>query len=158
MQRQRRRVGLGEAVAKGALAGVVGGVAMLVTRELELRGLFPGERRPEPAIRREGRPRRRRQRLDAPRPTAGIGAQLAAAAAVGVLYGVVQSRLRLPPTATGALLGGLVYAGNASGVLPGAGLLAPSPGRTLKEALVPAGTDAVFGLATARAFTLLTER
>ena len=157
---RRHEVGLGEAALKGAVAGVAGSVAMMAAHELEVRGMFAGERRPEPAIRRGVRRAARKEgvRLSSRQKLgAEIGVQLVGAAVVGALFGVVQSRLRLPATANAALLGGLVYATGHSGLLPRAGLFAPPANQTLKEALVPAGSNAVFGLATARVFAMLTR-
>ena len=160
MARRRHEIGLGEAALKGALAGVAGSVAMMAAHELEVRGLFHGERKPEPAIRRGVRRAARKEgvRLSgAQRMGVEIGAQLLGAAMVGAVFGMVQSRVRLSAGANAALLGGLVYATGHSGLLPRAGLFAPPAHQTLKEALVPAGSNAVFGLATARAFAMLTR-
>ena len=156
----RRRIGVGEAALKGALAGVAGGIAMLAAGELEARGAAGelGARVQEMAggPRTRGSRQRRRPAPASRQATANLVAQLSAAAAVGAVFGIVQSRFRLPEAAHGALLGGLAYAASASGAFAGAGLLAPPPNASLRDVLMPAGTHAVFGLATARAYDMLT--
>ena len=156
----RRRIGVGEAALKGAVAGVAGAIAMLAAGELEARGATGalGGRVREIVGGPRTRGSRRRQRPAAPSRQAAtdLVAQLSAAAAVGAVFGIVQSRFRLPEAAHGALLGGLAYAASASGAFRGAGLLAPPPNASLRDVLMPAGTHAVFGLTTARAYDMLT--
>ena len=155
---RRRTASLGEAMVKGAVAGAAGSVAMLVVAELEARAaagdLGARARGLAPKIRGGGT----RARAAAPtrRPRERIGVEIAIGAAIGAVYGVVQTRVRLPEAAHGAVLGALTYAVHATGWLPAGGVLAPPPDASLQDALTPAGTHAVFGLATARAFDLLT--
>lgn len=154
---RRRAAGLGEAALKGAVAGAAGTVAMLVVAELEARAAAGdlGERARELAPRIRGGRTRARAAAPTRRPRERIGVEIAIGAAVGAVYGVVQTRVRLPEAAHGAILGALTYAVHAAGWLPAGGLLAPPEDASLKDALTPAGTHAVFGLATTRAFRLL---
>lgn len=161
---------MGEAAAKGALAGLAGGAVLLASSELSARGLIPGERaggpaRRGPAIRRGARravragSRAAGVRLSGgQREAAAVALELAAAAGIGALFGVIASRVTIPPAASGPLLGGLVYASTLGGLLPATALLA-SPARiSWRDALRPAGPQALFGLVTARAFEMLAER
>ena len=158
-RRRRRRTSVGEAALRGVLAGVAGGVAMLAVGELEARGAAGdlGERVRELAQgpRSKSAQRRRREAAPSRLGARSVIAQLAVAAAVGAVYGVVRSQLRLPEAAHGALLGGLAYAANASGLLPENGILSPPDGASAEEALMPAGAPALFGIATTRVFDLL---
>ena len=164
--RRRQRAGIGEAAWKGAAAGLAGGVAMLAMDEVAARGLLPGDdEAPQhrgPAIRRGARrvvrkgARQLGLRLSADQREAGaIAVELAAAAAIGALFGVVSSRVPVPAAATGPLLGALVYGATLSGMIPDGGLLAPDGALSFRDALRPAGSQALFGSVTARAFELL---
>ncbi|MHB1223343.1 MAG: hypothetical protein ACYC2G_04755, partial [Gemmatimonadaceae bacterium] len=133
------------------------------------RGRLPGEqagpRRRGPAIRRGARravragSRAAGVRLSGgQREIAAAALELAAAAGIGAVFGLIASRVTLPAAASGPLLGGLVYASTQGGMLPATGLLA-SPARiSWRDALRPAGPQALFGLITARTFELLAER
>lgn len=160
---------MGEAAAKGALAGLAGGVALLASSELSARGRVPGAERGAarrgPAIRRGARravragSRATGVRLTGKqREVASIAVELAAAAAIGAVFGLIAGRVRMPPVATGPLLGGLVYASTLGGMLPARGLLASPARLSWREALRPAGPQALFGLVTARAFDMLAAR
>ena len=157
-RRPRRRTGSrGDAARKGAIAGAAGSFARLVVAELVARAaagdLGAHARELAPKIR--GGATRARAAAPTRRPRQRIGLEIAIGAAIGAAYGVVQTRVRLPEAAHGAVLGALTYAVHATGWLPAGGVLAPPPDASLKDALTPAGTHAVFGLATARAFQLL---
>ena len=153
----RGTTGLGEAMLKGAVAGAAGSVAMLVVAELEARAAAGdlGARARELAPKIRGGRTRARAAAPTRRPRQRIGVEVAIGAAIGAVYGVVQTRVRLPEAAHGAVLGALTYAVHSTGWLPAGGVLAPPPNASLQDALTPAGTHAVFGLATARAFELL---
>ncbi len=160
---------LGEAAGKGALAGLAGGIALLASSELSARGLIPGvdeaPRRRGPSIRRGAKravqsgSRAAGVKLSGKQgEVAAMALELAAAAAIGAAFGIIGSRVRMPAAASGPLLGGLVYASTLGGMLPAAGLLASPTRLTWREALRPAGPQALFGLVTARAFQMLAER
>ncbi len=160
--RRRRRPhrevpGIGEAALKGAVAGAAGTIAMLVVAELEARAAAGelGDRARELGPRIRGGRARARAAAPTRRPRQRIAAEVAIGAAIGAVYGIVQARVRLPDAAHGAVLGALTYGAHATGMLPAGGILAPPANASLQEALAPAGTHAVFGLATARAFRLL---
>lgn len=168
-ERSTNQLSLGEAAARGALAGLVGGITLLASSELTARGLLPGvgqaPGRRGPAIRR-GATRAVRSASRAAgvrlsgeqREVAAMAVELVASAAIGAAFGVIGSRVRMPTAASGPLLGGLVYASTLSGMLPAAGLLASPTRLSWREALRPAGPQALFGLVTARTFELLAER
>ncbi len=163
------RLSVGEAAAKGALAGLAGGLALVASSELTARGLMPGvdeaPRRRGPAIRRgarravRGGSRAAGVKLSGDqREVAAIALELVAAAAIGAAFGVIGSRVRMPAAASGPLLGGLVYASTLGGMVPASGLLASRSNLTWRDALRPAGPQALFGLVTARTFELLADR
>lgn len=163
------RLALGDAAARGALAGLAGGVVLLASSELTARGVLAGAgkepRRKGPAIRRGARravragSRAAGVRLTGrQREIATVALELAGAAGIGAVFGLIASRVRIPAAASGPLLGGLVYASTLGGMLPAAGLLASPKRLTWRDALRPAGPQALFGLVTVRAFELLAER
>lgn len=165
--RARHRISMGEGAAKGALAGVAGGLAVFASHELEARGLLPGaddgrgagRRRRQPAIRRGIRRVARKQGVTlrgSRLALTELGLQLAAGAVVGAVYGALQARFTLPAAAHAAVLGGIAYAGTTWGLLPAIGGVQPKE-MTLKDALVPAGAHAVFALTTARVFTAIAD-
>ncbi len=113
------------AAALGAVAGVAGGLAMLVAGRFEDRSEAT----------------RRGRRLRAPRVrTIAAGASLTYAAALGAVYGVLRSRLPRRAVARTALVSALSYAMHL-------------PRRS--EPGAPAELSPVFGLATAAAFDVL---
>lgn len=162
-RRRRHSSGVLGAAVRGAIAGVAGGLAMIGARELEQLAVAEPvleQPRRKPASRRAATRMARTIGVElstAQGESAGVVLQLATAAAVGAVYGVARSYLPVPRGADAAILGGIVYLANAWGVMPAAGLLALPPGQTLEEALVPVGTHAVFGVATARVFELLED-
>lgn len=168
----RGGIGLGEAAGRGALAGLAGGAALIGMNELATRGLLAadgaagkGRSRQGPAIRRGARrtvkAAGRKVGLHLSRDqgdVAAIGLELVAAAGIGAAFGMIVSRVQLPASATGPLLGGLVYAATLAGVLPAGGALASPGGSSWRDAIRPAGPQAMFGLVTARTFELLLGR
>jgi hypothetical protein len=90
---------------------------------------------------------------DAAEPGLSSTTQLAWAAAVGAVYGVARSRMKLPKVADGLVLSGLVSAveyptrrGPRSG---------QSARRAARRALIPVGAGTVFGYTTVATFDLL---
>ncbi|MBA3658623.1 MAG: hypothetical protein H0W67_03415 [Gemmatimonadales bacterium] len=153
---------LGEAVRTGALAGL-GGAAAVTTANLIEQQLFlprnePFEIEPIEVAKTEAR--------NAGHPlstggqwAAGTAAHLAYSALWGAIYGVAQRRLRLPHLLHGVVFGEIIWALNYPrwGILPQRGILPPAGERSRTRALIPLGTHAVFGLATAALFQLLSR-
>jgi hypothetical protein len=154
-----RRQDPGQAALKGALAAVAGGMAMKAVWEAGQRALPEAERLPSPtrgAV--DALAARRSVELsDAQRTAAAAALYTGSMAVWGAVYGVVHSRLRPPALLHGLLLGGLVYAANFPrfGALPRAGIVQPPGEQSARQAAVPLGAHAAFGLATAAAFEAL---
>lgn len=153
----RRRVGVGEAALKGAVAGMVGGAAMMMAMKVEQKALLPEGRTMEPP------PKKLVETLagkadvgleDGQARMAGMGVHMGYSAMWGALFGIVQNRVHPPSAMHGLLLAGLVYAANfpSFGLLPRLGVLPPPSQQPLREAAIPAGAHVVYGLATAAVF------
>jgi hypothetical protein len=156
----RRRTGVGQVAMKGALAGMIGGAAMMVAMKMEQKALLPEGQTMEPP------PKKLVETLaekadveieDKQAKAAGMGVHMSHSAMWGALYGIVQDRLHPPSALHGLLLGGLVYATNfpSFGLLPKLDVLPPPSQQPLREAAIPAGAHVVYGLATAAAFEAL---
>jgi len=151
-------------VAKGAMAGLVGGLAIvcLIRRAQEVAPSAPGLA----------------QELQREEPNAQIARRLARSifgvelgeaedeawgqvfhwgysALWGVLYGLVQSSLRLPWWLHGALLGAAVWASGHLVLLPRMKLLPPPEDRPPRELGIGWAMYTVYGLTTPGAFRLL---
>lgn len=162
-RRGPRRMGMLEAARHGAVAGLVGGVAMTLLD----RAVMPrvGGRDPQVSAwdRQVARGAKRAGvRLTAGRRTfAGVATTLAYGAAVGAIYGMARTRLRGVDAATSILDTGLVYAAR---LVAGAPAVSSRSGRAASRArggargAVQRGSGpAVFGRATATAFHYLTR-
>lgn len=159
-RRRGRRPGLGESAAKGAIAGLIGGAAMMLAMKAEQKLLLSELQQSDPPPKRfveavaggQGVSLSERQAM-----AAGMGVHMGYSALWGALYGVVQERLDPPELLHGLVLGGLVYAVNFPewGLLPKVGVLPPPSQQDPREAAVPLIAHAVFGVATARAFDAL---
>lgn len=152
--------GLGDAAVKGALAGLIGGAAMMMAMKMEQKAVLPEGQTMEPP------PKKLMETLaekagvgldDKQAMAAGMGVHMGYSAMWGALYGVVQDRVHPPSALHGLLLGGLVYASNfpSFGLLPRLGVLPPPSQQPLREAAIPAGAHVVYGLATAATFEAL---
>ncbi|CAN5484517.1 hypothetical protein BH24GEM3_BH24GEM3_24110 [soil metagenome] len=155
-----RPAGLGEAALKGAVAGVLGGAAMMMAMKLGQQALLPEGEQMEPPPKKLVETLAERQGVelsDTQAMAAGMGVHLGYSALWGAIYGAVQSRLHPPDALHGLLLGGLVYASSFPefGLLPKLGVLPPPTQQSLEKAALPVGAHLVFGLATAAAFAAL---
>ena len=155
-----RPTGLGEAALKGAVAGVLGGAAMMMAMKLGQQALLPEGEQMEPPPKKLVETLAERQGVelsDNQAMAAGMGVHMGHSALWGAIYGAVQSRLHPPDALHGLLLGGLVYATNFPefGLLPKLGVLPPPTQQPLEKAALPVGAHVVFGLATAAAFAAL---
>jgi hypothetical protein len=155
-------MGLGRAAGTGAVAGLAGGLAMMVARKLEAKGLLGHDDSGEPEwdrlVRAEAR--RRNVRLSQARVSRiATAVHLAYSAALGAAYGVVRSRARLPAAMQGTLMSALVYFATfpSWGLMPRRGAARPPARQRVRKALIPIGTHAVFGATTAAAFKALSS-
>jgi hypothetical protein len=160
VRRTRRRPGTGEAALKGALAGLIGGAAMMMAMKIEQKVLLPEGQSMEPPPKALVETLAEKAGIDLEdrqATIAGMGVHMGYSAMWGALFGVVQDRMHPPSALHGLLLGGLVYAANfpSFGLLPKLGVLPPPSLQPLSEAPVPAGAHVVYGLATAAAFEAL---
>lgn len=153
-------LGVVRAAVAGALAGAIGGLALLATTKGEEKVLLPpGEQAvPGGAQAVERLADARGQELsDTQVAAAGAGLQLGYCAIWGAIYGVVHSRLRPPAVLHAPLLGGLSYATayGPSGILPRLGVVPPPAEQSIERAAVPIGAHLAFGVTTAAVFEAL---
>lgn len=162
-RKRQRDVPLLEAAGRGALAGLVGGVAMTVLDRAvmpRVGGRATPDREWDRQVTRGAR--RAGVRLAGSRRTAaGIATTLAYGALVGAVYGVARMRLRDLDAASGVLDAGLVYAATLVAGDPlarGRGIRGKSPrARGVRRAMEYGSGPAVFGRATMAAFRALTR-
>lgn len=158
--RTERRAAVGETALKGALAGMIGGAAMMMAMKMEQKALLPEGQTMEPPPKKLVETLAEKADIeleDKQALMAGMGVHMVHSALWGALYGVVQDRIHPPSALHGLLLGGLVYATNfpSFALLPKLGVLPPPSQQPLREAAIPAGAHVVYGLATAAAFKAL---
>lgn len=151
------RTGIGEAALKGALAGIVGGVALMLMEKVEQKVLLPqGAATPgmgQKAVQQIARDRGAQlSRVEA--QAAGAGLQLGYCAVVGSLLGIAASRVNAPALVEGLAMAGLSYALTMSdaGLLPRLGADSPPELHSIEETAVPVGAHLAFGLTTAAVF------
>ena len=153
------RVALGDAAVKGAVAGLLGGVALLLAERLSSRAVLPpGERAHEGRDAAEAIADARGAALSPARAeVAGAGLELGACALLGAVYGVVQSRVHPPDVLHGLLLGGMSWMATNSGrgALPRLGAAAPASMQAMERTAVPVASHVAYGVATAMAFDAL---
>lgn len=151
---ESKRTGVGAAALKGALAGIAGGVALLLVEKGEQVALLPqgaaapgmGEKAVTQVARDRGVELSKGEAL-----AAGAGAQLGYCALLGAALGVVASRVDVPSLVDGLAMSGLSYALAVSkrGALPRLGADAPATMHSMEETAVPIGAYLAFGLTTA---------
>ena len=156
-----RRMSLGEAALKGAIAASIGGLAMKLAWDAEQKLLPESERLGSPTKgAMEAIARKRDVELsDAQTSAAAAAFYGGTMAGWGAVFGVVQSRFHPPDALHALLLGGILYSLNFPkfGLLPKLGVL-PSPGQqSTTGATAPIVPHIVFGLTTAAAFKALTD-
>lgn len=153
----KQQMTLSSAALKGVLAGLAGALAVTTANVIEQKLFLPRweplEIEPMEVVKTEAR----KKGVELSNPeiiAAGFGAHTLYSALWGAIYGVVQSRLRLPRLLHGLVYGELIWAANYPrwGVLPRRGILPPASERSAAKAWIPVGTHAVFGLVTAAAF------
>ena len=152
------RMSLADAAARGAAAGVAGGLVLRAVWGFA-EGLIPPERRtgsPTSEVVEKMAEKHGVQLSGTQVRAAAVMGYTGSMAVWGAVYGMVQSRLHPPMLVHGLLLGGLVYAANFApgAALPKQGVVAPPEGLD-REVFTRLGAHAVFGLATAAAFEAL---
>jgi hypothetical protein len=160
MAHARRRDGIAEAAAKGALAGVAGGMVMMMAIKMEQQALLPEGAQAESPPKKVVETMAERAGVELPEPQAtavAMGAHLEYGAMWRALYGILKSRLRVSPALLGLVYGELIYALNypSWGLLPRLGVQPPPSQQPLAKAAIPVGAHAIFGLATAAAYETL---
>lgn len=156
MDTDTQKSSLGEAAAKGALAGLAGGIALMVTEQAGRRTILPegadttsmaAQAVEGVASEHDKSPSRQTAELT------GAAIELAWCAALGAVFGVLHSRLRSPAIVDGLVLAGLAYvATNSSrGVLPRIGMTPPLH-QNVEEAAIPIASHVAFGVTTAAVF------
>lgn len=155
--------GFGEALAKGALAGLVAGASVLVARRLQERGILEPEQyrmdRWERIVRRVahqmGFPLGRRGTT-----IAAATSYLGYAAALGALFGMARVRLPLSVTAKAMLESSLVFAAS----LPFSGILEEKkrrkrpPRRSIMRPRLPLSPVKLFGPSAGATFDRFANR
>ena len=155
----KRDVPLGEAALKGAIAGAVGGLALIAAEELAERKLVSrsGRARDEwGAIATRVGERAGVRLRGRSRTAAGVGMHVLVSAALGAAYGVAMSQGRLKTPLKGLVEAGLVY-GAYLAERPGP-LTRGNRGRRLRAArkgVLPVSAHDLFGAATAQVFRAL---
>jgi hypothetical protein len=147
------------AAARGAAAGLIGGLALIAVDRFVVPRLGGGSHRERDwdegvahTLGRVGVRVRGRQRA-----VVGVATGLAYAALLGAGYGLARQRLRRTPAARGLLDAGLVF---------GASLISPEPpprsrgvrGASKRPRLRPVSSAAIFGTTTAAAYKALSRR
>ena len=153
----------GEALLDGAVAGLIGGAAMMLLRPLAERTFLregdEAESEWEHFVRTKAEDAGRHP-SDGTVRAAGAGAHLGYAALWGALYGPAQRALDLPHLMHGLLFGGAVYAANFPkwGLMPALGVLPPTKKQDRRYAAIPVTTHIIFGIGTALAYSWLSRR
>jgi hypothetical protein len=147
---------LGRAAVLGAVAGLAGGAALLLTEQAGRRTLLPEGSDTESLAARAVEAVTAGRGASVSRTRAeimGEGTQLAGCAALGALFGVVQSRVRVPALLDSLALAALAYALTSSkqGLLPRLGV-APPLDESVEEAAIPVASHVAFAVTTAAVF------
>lgn len=143
-----------EAAIKGAIAGVIGGSALMLMEQLEHAMLLPrgdttgtmGQEAVESVTKSHGVELSKRQSQ-----IVGAAGQLVYCALLGAISGIAKRKSTRPAVVEGLATAGLAYAGSMSpgGLLPKLGVTAPPEGHSMEEAAVPVVSYLAFGLTTA---------
>lgn len=158
--RGARNPGIAESAVKGAAAGLIGGMAMMMAMKMEQKALLPEQERMDPPPKRLAETVAEMQGVQISEThamAAGMSVHMGYSALWGAIYGVVQDRLHPPDLLHGLALGGLVYAADFKewGLLPKIGVLPPPSAQEPVQAAIPVMAHVVFGLATAEMFEAL---
>jgi hypothetical protein len=149
--------GVLSAAAAGAVAGIAGGLALIIAERLKRAVLLPRGSDATPTAQRavESIAKDHGAQLEgAPAMAAGAAAQLAYCALWGAVYGATLGRTDTPSLVDGLVLGGLAYAATSvdGGLLPRLGVAPPPTEQAMEKAMVPVGSHLAFGLTTVALF------
>lgn len=160
MANKHVRSELAGAALKGAIAGMLGGMAMKAVMEMEQQALLPEGQRMTPPPRKlvqQMEERAGAELTSSQEQVAAVGVHMGYSAAWGAIHGVGSEVMDLPPMLHGLVLGGIVYwtSMGPSGFLTRMGVT-PSPMlQPLSRAAIPVGAHVTYGLATAAAYEAL---
>jgi hypothetical protein len=148
------------AALKGAVAGMLGGVAMKAVMEMEQTALLPEGQRMTPPPKKIVQKVEKQQEIELSRQQeqmAAMGVHLGYSAAWGAVHGMGSKLLDLPPTLHGLLLGGIVYWSSMGpkGFLTRMGVTSSPLLQPLSQAAIPVGAHVAYGLATAAVYEAL---
>lgn len=157
---QNDETSLAAAAARGALAGLAGGLLLMLTEQAGRRTILPEgsdttslAAEAAKAVASEGGAELSRAQAEA----LGGSIQLGWCAALGALFGVAHSRIDTPALLNALALGGVAYAVTMrkNGVLAKLGVTPPFE-RQVEQAIIPVASHVAFGVATAAVFEGLT--
>lgn len=151
---------LAGAAVRGALAGVAGGLALMLVEQGGRRTILPeGSDTTSTAARAAKAVAKSHDASLSSVQAEAVGgvAELAWCVALGAVFGVVHSRLRAPPLLDGLGLAALAYTATSSsrGLLPRLGMT-PTLHQNVEEAAIPVSSHVAFGIATAAMFEATT--
>lgn len=146
-----------QAAFHGALAGLVGGAALLLVDQAGRRTILPkgSDTTSQPARAAKLVATQHDHELSRLQAEAvGGSVALAWCAALGAVFGVVHSRLKTPALLDGLALAGLAYVATTSsrGVLPKKFGMSPPLHQNVEEAAIPISSHLAFGVTTAALF------
>lgn len=146
-----------DAMMKGALAGLAGGVALLVAERLEREMMLPAGASNAGTAQRAVEFVAEERGTDLSPPVAmaaGAGVQLGWCALWGALYGAVHNRLETPAVVDALVLAGAAYyaARSEQGVLPRLGVAGPVTSQNMEQTAVDVVSHLAFGVTTATVF------
>lgn len=148
---------LGHAALKGALAAVVGGLALKLLWNAGQHTLTASEKFPSSPTREAVGilASKRGVTLSSTETALAAGAMYGGMmAGWGALYGVAEDTLNPPPYLTALAISGIIYGMNFTrfGALPKLGIVEPAGDQPKHRAAVPLAAHVGFGLATAAAY------
>lgn len=151
---------LGQAALKGAVAAVVGGMALKALWNAGQHLLPESEKYPSSPTREAVgiMASRRGVTLSSTETALAAGAMYGGMmAGMGAIYGVAEDKLHPPPYLAGIALAGLIYGMNFTrfGALPKLGIIEPAGDQPKRQAAVPLAAHVGFGLATAATYKAL---
>lgn len=142
-----------DAAAKGAVAGMAGSIALMLAEQIGRRTILPegGDTTSLAAGAVTAVASEHGHSLSrANAETLGVAAELASAAVLGAVFGVVRSRVRAPALVEGLVLAALAYytTSSSKGILPRVGM-SPTLHQNMEEASVSLAAHVAFGVTTA---------
>ncbi len=151
---------LATAAARGALAGLAGGLLLMLTEQAGRRTILPEGSDTTSTAAQAAKAVASERGTDLSRTQAeaiGGSIQLGWCAALGAVFGMARSRIGTPAVLDALALAGVAYAVTMpkSGVLAKLGVTPPFE-RQVEQAIIPVASHVAFGVATAAVFEGLT--